>query len=54
LNLLDALRLLGGDKEFKAAMGDELVDGFIKMKTAEWNSYVSHLTQWELDHTLDC
>ena len=54
LNLLDALRLLDSDKEFKAALGEELVNGFVKMKTAEWNSYVSHLTQWELDHTLDC
>ncbi|MFU0503836.1 type III glutamate--ammonia ligase [Pseudaminobacter sp. NGMCC 1.201702] len=54
LNLLDALRLLDGDKEFKAALGEDLVNGFVKMKTAEWNSYVSHLTQWELDHTLDC
>ncbi len=54
LNLLDALRLLDADKEFKAALGEELVNGFIKMKTAEWNSYVSHLSQWELDHTLDC
>jgi glutamate---methylamine ligase len=54
LNLLDALRLLDSDKEFKSALGDDLVNGFVKMKTAEWNSYVSHLTQWELDHTLDC
>ncbi len=54
LNLLDALRLLDEDTEFKEALGVEMVDGFVKMKMREWNSYTSHLTQWELDNTLDC
>ena len=31
-----------------------MVDGFVKMKMREWNSYTSLLTQWELDNTLDC
>lgn len=54
LNLLDALRALEKDKALAAALGDETVSAFIKLKTAEWNDYASHLTDWELAHTLDC
>ncbi|MEP9372727.1 type III glutamate--ammonia ligase [Mesorhizobium sp. KR1-2] len=54
LNLLDALRELDKDTELKGLMGEEFTRGFIKLKTQEWNSYASQLTQWELDNTLDC
>ena len=53
LNLLDALRNFDKDQELKEALGVEFADSYIKMKMKEWNSYVSHLTQWERDHTLD-
>jgi glutamine synthetase len=53
LNLLDALRNFDKDQELKEALGLEFSDSYIKMKMKEWNSYVSHLTQWERDHTLD-
>ncbi|MEJ6782580.1 type III glutamate--ammonia ligase [Aminobacter sp. Piv2-1] len=53
LNLLDALRAYDEDAELKAAMGEDFSSAFIKLKTQEWNSYASHFTQWERDHTLD-
>ena len=53
LNLLDALRNFDKDQELKEALGLEFSDSYIKMKMKEWNSYVSHLTQWERDNTLD-
>ncbi|CDX18620.1 Glutamine synthetase 3 [Mesorhizobium sp. ORS 3324] len=53
LNLLDALRAYDDDAELKAAMGEEFSAAYIKLKTQEWNSYASHFTQWERDHTLD-
>ncbi|WP_019173269.1 type III glutamate--ammonia ligase [Pseudaminobacter salicylatoxidans] len=53
LNLLDALRLLDGSEEFKQQLGSELVDAFVRMKMKEWNSYVSHFTEWERDNALD-
>jgi glutamine synthetase len=53
LNLLDALRNFDKDHELKEALGNEFADSYIKMKMREWNSYVSHLTQWERDNTLD-
>jgi glutamine synthetase len=53
LNMLDALRAYDKDKALKAAMGDEFSAAFLKLKMQEWNSYVSHFTQWEKDNTLD-
>ena len=53
LNLLDALRLYDKDKELKAMMGEEFSSAFLKLKTQEWNSYVSHFSAWEKEHTLD-
>ncbi len=54
LNLLDALRQLDKSKILRAGLGDEFVDGFIKLKMREWDEFNSELTQWERDHTLDC
>ncbi len=54
LNLLDALRSLDADTSLKSALGEEFANAYIKLKTDEWNSFTSHLTQWERDHTLDC
>jgi glutamine synthetase len=54
LNLLDALRLTDKSKTLRTALGDETIDAYIKLKSAEWNDYTRHLTQWERDTTLDC
>jgi glutamine synthetase len=54
LNLLDALRDLSRDKGLCAALGQQTVDAFIKLKMIEWNAYTAHLSQWERDNTLDC
>lgn len=53
LNLLDALREYDKDKVLKSAMGEDFSAAYLKLKNQEWNSYVSHFTQWERDHTLD-
>lgn len=53
LNMLDALRAYDADAELKAAMGSEFSAAFLKMKQQEWNSFVSHFTQWEKANTLD-
>jgi len=53
LNMLDALREYDRDSELKAMMGEEFSAAFLKMKHQEWNSFVSHFSRWEKDHTLD-
>jgi glutamine synthetase len=54
LNLLDALRAFGASGLFQTAFGLEFVTAYIKLKTGAWNDYMRHLTQWELETTLDC
>ena len=53
LNMLDALRAYDEDATLKAAMGEEFSSAFLKLKHDEWNSFVSHFSRWEKDHTLD-
>lgn len=53
LNLLDALRALEKSSVLRNALGAPFIDGYIKLKTEEWNAYSRHLTQWERDNTLD-
>ena len=53
LNMLDALRIYDCDKGLKAAMGEEFSAAFLKLKHKEWDSYMSHLTSWEKENTLD-
>ena len=53
LNMLDALRDYDKDTKLKAAMGEEFSAAYLKMKHQEWNSFVSHFSRWEKEHTLD-
>jgi glutamine synthetase len=53
LNLLDAIRSFDQDVGLKSALGDDFSSSYIKLKQGEWNSYASHLTNWEREHTLD-
>jgi len=53
LNLLDALREYDKDKGLKAAMGEAFSAAYLKLKMQEWNSYVSHFSEWERANTLD-
>jgi glutamine synthetase type III len=54
LNQLDAMRNFSKNKTIQAALGEEFSSAYIKLKHAEWNSYMQHLTQWERDASLDC
>ena len=54
LNLLDALRAFEGSKVLKAGLGAGFTASYLKLKSAEWNEFTRHLTEWERDTTLDC
>ena len=53
LNMLDALRALHKSKVLRAGLGAELVNGYIKLRMAEWQNYNATLSEWERDNTLD-
>ena len=52
-NLLDALREFDKDEELKNMLGSEFSDAYVKLKNQEWRKFVSHLSTWEKDNTLD-
>ncbi len=54
LNLLDALRTFDKSKLLRGAMGDDLIDSYLKLKMNEWHDYHTTLSPWERAHTLDC
>jgi glutamine synthetase type III len=53
-NLLDALRCLENNSVLTKAMGEPLVNSYLKLKYQQWHQYSNHVTDWELDHTLNC
>lgn len=53
LNLLDAVRAFDADTELKQALGTEFSASYIKLKMQEWDSFISHFSEWERQHTLD-
>ena len=53
LNMLDAVRAYEKDKVLASTMGEEFSRSYVKMKMQEWDSFVSHFSQWEKENTLD-
>ncbi len=53
LNMLDAIRAYDADAALKAMLGEGFSASYVKMKHQEWNSFVSHFSNWEKQHTLD-
>ena len=53
-NMLDALRAFRSDEILTERLGKEFSEAYLKLKNAEWRDYSSHVSKWELEHTLDC
>lgn len=53
LNLLDALRSLDASALLREALGSPFVDSYVKLRMAEWQDFVSHLSEWERERSLD-
>ena len=53
LNMLDAIRSFDADDALKAMLGEAFSASFVKKKREEWDSFVSHFSNWERAHTLD-
>lgn len=52
LSLDRALDELRRDLLIRKALGEHLVDSYIKAKEMEWNSYVREVHDWEIKHYL--
>ena len=53
-NLLDALRGLESDTVLKKYLGESFVASYLKLKYQQWHRFSNHVTDWELNNTLDC
>lgn len=53
LNLLDALRAYQADETLVEMMGADFSTAYCRLKQKEWDSFVSHFSRWEREHTLD-
>ena len=38
----------------RAALGDEFVDSYAKLKLQQWNAHAAQISPWEREQTLDC
>ncbi len=54
LNLLDAIRETQKSQLLRAALGDEFVDSYAKLKLRQWDAYSAAISPWEREQTLDC
>ncbi len=48
-----SLGALMADRVLRDALGDDIVQAFVSLKTAEWNQYCLQLTPWEVVKYLD-
>ena len=53
-NLLDALRNLEENQQLAQSLGAGFVSAYLKLKHQEWRDYCTRVSDWELEHTLDC
>lgn len=53
-NLLDALRALESDTILIKYLGESLINSYLKLRYQQWNQYSSHVSNWEIENTLDC
>ena len=53
LNLLDSLRAFEQSSALRDALGTGFTEPYVKLRMAEWQDYMRHLTNWEREHTLD-
>ncbi|CCQ89810.1 Glutamine synthetase 3 [Nitrospina gracilis 3/211] len=52
--LYDALAALEKNHVFKTTLGDGFVDSYLKLKREDWSRYMSQVSEWERQSTLDC
>ena len=48
-NLSDALNALQRDSLLREALGERLIDSFLKLKRAEWRAYHGTVSEWEIN-----
>lgn len=53
-SLAEALNALATDEILPEALGSEFVTAYLKLQRQMWDRYRTHISSWEIEHTLDC
>lgn len=54
-SLLESLSKLEASSEgLQKRIGKGFVKSYVKFRKEEWAEYVSKISQWEIEHTVDC
>ena len=48
-NLKEALQVMEADGLAKATLGEHVYNAFVSCKNAEWDSFRTYVSQWEID-----
>ena len=48
-----ALDALEADTLFAETLGQGIIDEFVRIKRMEWNEYMRHVSDWEVDRYLE-
>ena len=49
MSLLEAVEEMKKDKMIKNILGKHIMDQYLKGKEAEWNEYITRVSNWEID-----
>ena len=52
--LVESLRALEQNEMFNTSFGPEIVRSYLKQRYAEWQAYLPHVSEWEIEQTFDC
>ncbi|KAI9005085.1 glutamine synthetase [Hyaloraphidium curvatum] len=54
-SMVESLKKLeDADKGLKTRLGDSFLASYLKLRREEWEDYLAKISQWEIDHTVDC
>jgi len=52
--LVDAIKLTKDSEVVAKILGEDFVHGFIKFQERAWREYLNHLSEWEIENTVNC
>jgi glutamine synthetase len=53
-NLYEAMKAFESSPLLREKLGSQFSESYLKLKRNEWRHYGNHVSEWEVEHTLDC
>jgi glutamate---methylamine ligase len=52
-NLGEAINFMASNATLRERLGQDVCKSYLKLKSSEWESYLGHFSQWEIDNAID-